>query len=743
MCCTPGARFTFEPERPAGETHTEAEIPACAPMTIIPDTVDLARATHPSRVRARAAAMPMAARGARYRPDIDGLRAVAVVSVIVYHAFAGALPGGFLGVDVFFVISGYLITQLILKEMQERSFSLAGFYRRRARRILPALLVVLAACALFGWFALLPGELHRLGRSIAWSAPFMANVFFARAGGFGGYFDPAAELTPLIHLWSLGVEEQFYLAWPVLLLVAGRARLIRPALAAVIVISLALSFWGGWIRPEQSFYLPTSRAWELASGGILAARFTGGSAATLCLRSSRLGIGATALMSAAGFALILLGVGLVISPPPLARLWALTPPLGAILLIAAGSQAPVNRYLLARRPMVFVGRISYSLYLWHWPALSFTRIIIGRPLSHAEAVAAVLTAALAAYATCRLVEEPIRFGSIGPRAVPALLCALAASAILGTGLAGGWVTGRLSNPAFTAWQATLADWSFPAVPMRNHLGTVIASGRRGKTALFIGDSHLQQYWARARLIVDAHPRSARSALFATRTGCPPLPDVEAWHRGADCSVAFRNAIAMASRNDVDTVVFGAAWEDYFMGEFAGPRDAASGILAVYSHGDPMRRPLTLDSPGTTRALEDFGRTILRLTASGRRVFILLSNPTSPRFDPGFLLPAGARLSVPVTDRIRVDEGKRSVDAGRFEAYVAPLMSRLRQIAARSGAIVIDPREALCTGMTCPATDARGLPVHVDSNHLTATFAREHATFIDGILLAPATSGSAP
>lgn len=446
-------------------------------------------------------------------------------------------------------------------------------------------------------------------------------------------------------------------------------------------------------------------------------------------------------MSATGLALTLLGAGFVIPAASLSKLWALIAPLGAVLLIAAGSQALVNRYFLASRPMVFVGRISYSLYLWHWPALSFTRIVVGRPLTRVEAAVAVLIAAVAAYATCRLVEEPIRFGSIRQRAVPALLCALAASAILGAGLAEGWITGRLSNPAFTAWEAALADWSFPSGP--NRLETVAAGSRSARTALFIGDSHVQQYWARVRLIVDRHPRSARSALFASRTGCPPLPDVEAWHRGADCSSAFRNAVAMAFQDDVDTVVFGAAWEDYFMGEFAGRGRPGSGILAVYGDGDPLRRPLTLDSPGTRRALEDFGRTISRLTASGRRVFILLSNPTSPHFDPGYLLPVAARLSVPVPDRISIDDEKRSVDARDFESYVAPLMARLRGIAARNGAIVIDPREALCTGMICPATNARGLPVHVDSNHLTATFAREHATFIDPILLAPAASRGAP
>jgi peptidoglycan/LPS O-acetylase OafA/YrhL len=712
-------------------------------MTAVRDTADLVHAADPAMARARAAAMPMAAQVARYRPDIDGLRAVAVVSVIVYHAFPSVLPGGYLGVDVFFVISGYLITQLILKDVDEHRFSVVEFYRRRARRILPALLVVLAASALFGWFALTAEELSWLGRSIAWSALFMANVFFARAGEFGGYFDPGSVLTPLIHLWSLGVEEQFYLAWPVLLLLAGRARVIRPTLLAVIVISLALSFWGGWVRPEQSFYLPTSRAWELASGGILAALRTGGSVPAVPLRLGRYRIGTTDAMSAVGLALIFLGARFVTSAPPLSELWGLTPPLGAALLIAAGSQAPTNRYLLASRPTVFVGRISYPLYLWHWPALSFTRIVIGRPLTHAEAATAVLIAALAAYATCRLVEEPIRFGSIKQRAVPVLLWALAAMAILGMGLDRGWVTGRLSNPAFRAWEAAAVDWNFPAGPKKNHLGTIAATSQRGKTALFIGDSHVQQYWPRARLIVDTHPRSARSALFATYTGCPPLPDIDAWHRGSDCSSAFKNAVAMAFHNDVDTVVFGAAWEDYFMGEFSGQRRPMWGTLGVYSHGDPLRRRLTLDSPGTKRALEDFGRTISRLTASGRRVFILLSNPTSPHFDPVYLLPTAARLSLRLPDRINVGDEKRTVDARPFESYVAPLMSRLRQVAATSGAIVLDPREALCTGMTCPATNARGMPVHIDSNHLTAAFAREHATFIDGILLAPAASGRAP
>jgi peptidoglycan/LPS O-acetylase OafA/YrhL len=712
-------------------------------LTTIREPADLMPAADAAGVPARAAAMPIAARVARYRADIDGLRAVAIVSVIVYHAFPGVLAGGFLGVDVFFVISGYLITQLILKEMHEQSFSVAEFYRRRARRILPALLVVLAASALFGWFALIPEELTWLGRSIAWSAPFMANVFFARAGDYGGYFDPGSAVTPLIHLWSLGVEEQFYLAWPVLLLLAGRARMTVPILWAVIVVSLALSVWGEWVRPAQSFYLPTSRAWELAGGGLLAAVRAGSPVPAIPVRFGRYRIGKPVVMSVAGAGLILLGAKFESAALPLRGLLGLVPALGTVALIAAGAQAPVNRYLLAARPMVFLGRISYPLYLWHWPALSFTRIVIGRPLTHAEAAVAVLLATIAAYATCRLIEEPIRFGRVKRRAVPVLLGALAAMAVLGFALDRGWVAGRLSNPAVMAWEAAAGDWKFPDVPKKNDLLTFAARSRRGKVAVFIGDSHIQQYWPRARLIVETHPRSARSAVFATYVGCPPLPDINGWHRGSHCSVAFKNAIAAALHSDVDTVVFGAFWETYFMGEFSGRRRPLPITLWVYSRDDALRRRLTLDSPGTQRAFEDFGRTILRLRASGRRVFILLSNPTSPHFNVQYLFPSAARLSLRLPERISVEASKRSVDDRQYEAYVAPLMDRLRRIAAASGAIIIDPARTLCPDMICPATNARGMPVHVDSNHLTASFARGHATFIDAILLAPDASSRAP
>jgi peptidoglycan/LPS O-acetylase OafA/YrhL len=176
---------------------------------------------------------------------------------------------GFIGVDIFFVISGYLITQIILSGLHSGSFSLAAFYARRVRRIVPALLVILAASCLLGWLTLFPAELRLLGSSIAWCAPFLANMFFARMGN--GYFDQGVQAPPLLHLWSLGVEEQFYFAWPVLMMVVVQRGVTMRALIAVTAVSLAISLWGIWHAPLQYFYLPASRAWELAAGAILAA----------------------------------------------------------------------------------------------------------------------------------------------------------------------------------------------------------------------------------------------------------------------------------------------------------------------------------------------------------------------------------------------------------------------------------------------------------------------------------------
>jgi peptidoglycan/LPS O-acetylase OafA/YrhL len=671
-----------------------------------------------------------------YRPDIDGLRAIAVMVVVGYHAFPGLLQGGFVGVDIFFVISGYLITQVILAGLGEGGFSLRVFYRRRVRRIVPALLVVLVVCGVFGWFALLPYEFARLGNSIAWSTSFLANVFFARTSD---YFGPVAELSPLLHLWSLGVEEQFYLAWPVFILLASRRRLITPALFAVVLVSLAISIYGAWHSPARYFYLLRSRAWELAAGGMLASCcYAGRDAWAAIPLPGQIVRGLATVASIAGLILIAASALLLHADLAFPGAWALLPSIGATLLIAAGPSAMTNRLILATRPMVFVGRISYPLYLWHWPLLSFARIILGRPAPPAVAACLVITSVLAAYATYRLVEKPIRFGSVGQRAVPGLLVGLAGLALLGAAVQAQRIPARLSGPVFREWQDAASDWHVPIVHESDGSWTLTVPSRRPQNVLFVGDSHIQQYWRRTQRVIQAHPDSARSAVFLTYIGCPPLPDLNSTRRGSSCDTFFKRAMEQAARSDVDTVVFGAFWEAYILGEFS-PVRVTRGPDYVYNVRDPLRRPLKLESPGTQLALEEFRSAVSTIVSTGRRVFILLSNPTSARFDPLFLLPVTARLSIRSPNHLIIERDKQIVDVTDFESFVAPLMAKLRSIAVQSGAEIIDPRDALCDKMECQTTNDDGMPAYLDSNHLMPSYAREHAVFIDEILLGPNSS----
>jgi peptidoglycan/LPS O-acetylase OafA/YrhL len=688
---------------------------------------------------ARRARVDAAARHAReggialtYRRDIDGLRGLAVGLVVAYHAFPKLRTGGFVGVDVFFVISGYLITLLVQGALETGTFSLIEFYRRRVRRIVPALLVVVTACCIFGWLLLLPSELQSLGSSIKWCALFLANLFFAQTGG---YFDPVAESNPLLHLWSLGVEEQFYLVWPVLLTLAVKRGVTMPVLlGTVIAASLGLSIWSAWIGPTSHFYNPATRAWELAAGGILAAWQLRTPRRPAADDSSsrpprRLSAQAASLV---GLALIIVGGVCWTVDRPIPGIWSVIPTAGAALLIAAGPCATANRWFLASRPMTFIGRISYPLYLWHWPLFSFTRIVLGHPAQPVMATGAIAIAVAAAYATYRWVEVPIRFGELGRRAVPALLAGLALLAVAGVALQARWIPGRLSGPIVSQWDAAATDWHFPddnQIDERTGFGTLIVTGRRGRKALFIGDSHIQQYWPRVRRIIDTHPDSARSAEFVNFRAWLRLQGIEKLNHTANSSGLFDRAMDLALQADVDTVVIGAFWEFYSLGEYPPDRR----VQGVYGAPPLARESLPLDSPGMQAASEQFQRAVSRLVSSGRRVFIILSNPTSPLFEPVF--PTEIRLSLHLPTSLRSDKAPR-IDAGPFESFAAPVMNRLRAIGAQTGAKVVDPRLTLCEGMICPARDANGMPLYLDSNHLNGSNARERASFVDEMLLGP-------
>jgi peptidoglycan/LPS O-acetylase OafA/YrhL len=354
----------------------------------------------------------------RYRPDIDGLRAVAVLLVVGFHAFPEAMPGGFIGVDIFFVISGFLITGIVAHELDQQHFGLLAFYARRIRRIFPALIVVLSAMLALGWLWLLPEAYAQLSSDVFASAAFVSNVALWLQSG---YFDIESGKKPLLHLWSLGIEEQFYLFWPLILMLAIRLRLSLLAVASVIgIASFALNIALIGPDPVATFYLPFTRAWELLAGAALACGWS----------QIRHTDAASNFRATAGILLIAIAAGVLDSRSAFPGWWALLPVAGAALMLSA-PMAWGCQHLLASTAMVRIGLISYPLYLWHWPLLVFFGIIKFAPLTLLERALIVGLSLVLAWLTYRLVEIPFRFGRPTRPRIIALCSGMALIALAG------------------------------------------------------------------------------------------------------------------------------------------------------------------------------------------------------------------------------------------------------------------------------------------------------------------------
>ena len=350
-----------------------------------------------------------------YRPDIDGLRALAVIAVVGFHAFPDVIKGGFVGVDIFFVISGFLITGILQKELQNNELQaenfgfwsyIAAFYQRRIARIFPALLVVLAASFAFGWLLLQPAEFKTLGKHILAGAGFASNLVYWQEAG---YFDAAAETKTLLHLWSLAVEEQFYLIWPLLLWAAWKLRIKTLwVIGGLLIASFAWNVSQIHHHPVATFYSPFTRFWELLAGALLAVlTLTKPAVATSKLVQNT--------KSIAGLLLIIVAIYLLTKDKRFPGWWAVLPVLGSYLIISAGSikasEAWFNRVVLSNRVMVSIGLVSYPLYLWHWPVLAFLRGAEMDAPSTGMLWAAVAASFVLAYLTYWLIEKPLRFGT--------------------------------------------------------------------------------------------------------------------------------------------------------------------------------------------------------------------------------------------------------------------------------------------------------------------------------------------
>ena len=643
-----------------------------------------------------------------YRADVDGLRAVAIVAVLLYHGGFGFAGGGYVGVDVFFVISGYLIASLILADLAAGRFSVLGFYERRVRRLFPALFLVVAVCSVAAVCLFLPDELRRFGGSALATSVFASNVFFWLETG---YFQTAAELKPLIHTWSLAVEEQFYLVVPLLLLIGVRR---KPAslgrwTAGILVVSLIASEWAVRIWPSAAFYLTPFRVWELAIGVLLAlprqpARQNG------LVRSTAAWL---------GLGLIIGSVALFSWKTPFPGLSALAPCAGTALIIWSGTAGDTAvKWLLSRPPVVFLGLISYSLYLWHWPILSFARYWTVHELSTTVTLALLATSVGLAAMSWRFVEQPFRarngvfvrrtlFGAGG--VAIAGVCMFGLVAVVSQG----W-PGRLDAESLRLASSNRdrnprsAACSFLAAEDVVRGGACRLGPAGGKSSFVVwGDSHADALMPAFDQLALRH---GISGLYLGRIGCPPLLGVDRPGTDFHCR-SFNDAARRAiGESGARTVILVARWA-HFSSE------------PLYGHEARVR--VVISEPGfASSGVQDndrvlmhaFGRTLQSL--SGYRVFVVAGIP-----EVGYEVPEVlARLR-----HLGRDFDIRPPKTA-FAERQRPVQSMFDTEQRRFLFTLLQPSRRLCDSRFCKV-ETGGRPLYWDSHHLSG----EGAAFVAGEL----------
>lgn len=653
-----------------------------------------------------------------YRAEVDGLRAIAVVPVVLFHAGIAGFTGGFVGVDVFFVISGYLITAILAQEIAAGTFSTQRFYERRIRRIFPALFVMFAVCWLVASVLLMPHDFRAFARSVVASGLFSSNLLFWSEGG---YFDTAAELKPLLHTWSLSVEEQFYIVFPgLLLLLLTKVRHWKIVLSALFLASLAACVIYTITRPNAAFYLPMFRVWELLAGSFVALSVGFVNIANARVRS---------FAALAGMAGIAWATYAFDHATPFPGFHALFPCIGAALVVAYSNKTIVGTVLSAT-PLVWIGKLSYSLYLWHWPILVFMKYYLMRDLVMSEKILAVGLSVLAAYLSMRFVETPFRIRKFNPTprslfntAAVTMSCFMLAGLV--TYLADGF-PGRFPDQV-----QKMAKGASDTNPERRRCdnlsvadvasGKVCAIGPQNAKPTFavLGDSFGD---ALVPGIASAAASAGSHGIVLTSSGCYPLAGVVDLNKRGDraCDEFVSASLKLIRQTpSITDVILVGRWTSAALGTRFG---ASSGVDWFINDIESRESSYPENRRVFDRSLK---RTIESL--KGKRVHIVAYIPEQP-IDPPRTLALCTYLG---------HDCPTGISFARYQQRHSFIHSVVDRLADSSEVRVIDVGSKLCSATGCKVVDGDKM-LYSDDNHLS----RSGALFIQDLFV-PVFAGRRP
>jgi peptidoglycan/LPS O-acetylase OafA/YrhL len=652
----------------------------------------------------------------KYRPEIDGLRAAAVIPVILFHAGFSTFSGGFVGVDVFFVISGYLITTIILAEMEQGTFSLVNFYERRARRILPALFLVMFVSLPFAWFWLLPRDMKDFSQSLIAVSSFSSNILFWR--NFG-YWNAANELKPLLHTWSLAVEEQYYVLFPLFLMLMWRyrKRWILGSFMLVAGISLAIAQWGAYHKPRATFYLLPTRGWELAIGAGIAFYFLYRKQNIRTLLSHK---SVNEVLVLVGLLMIGYAIFAFDENTPFPGLYALVPTIGAgLIILFSSSQTMVGR-LLSAKPLVAIGLISYSAYLWHQPLLVFARhISLTEPSETTYAILAFLSLPLA-YLSWRFVEKPFRTKGVFSRKAVFSFAAIVSALFTAVGLAGlindGW-TDRFDSRLLTLDQESgcFAEKFLPEKVC--HLVE-----NPNKLTMLIGDSHAN---ALAHEMQATFEKEGIGLLHSYHVGCPPIENVYRADKGPEKNLdsapcyMFNKGLYdyIEKNNEIEYVVMAARWSLTMEGSRFNNQEGGIETSKYVPHldlvvnGKPEYHP---DYGHRSQIAKAYADSVQKLLGMGKKVILIYQVPEAGWDVPRYLYKI---------HNIIGETGSTSHDV--FKERNRRSYAALDSIGEHKNLFRIKPESIFCSNDIngrC-VVQKNGIPYYIDDDHLSYSGAR--------------------